>query len=226
VKLTDMHTFGTLAGNPAGAVIVATTLGGTGTFYELALLAREPVGWVNTDTVLLADRAKVRALSIDAGRIVVSMTVHGPNDPLCCPTVNTTRRFAVQDGRLAAIPGDSPEAGPKLVGTLWQWRRTQYGNDTQAAPARPGDYTLRFLEDGTLEVKADCNALGGAYSLAGKQLTMQITHTTMAACAPGSLENQFVRDLAGVAHYFFREADLYLDIKFDTGTMLFTPADE
>jgi len=224
VTLTDKRVFGSLAGKPAGAVIVATTPGGSGTFYELALLARGPEGWVNSDTVLLADRAQVHALSIDAGHIEVRMTVHGPDDPLCCPTVNTTRRFAVQDGHLVADADAPPGSGTQLVDTLWHWRHTQYGNDTRAVPDRPAGYTIRFRGDGTFEAKADCNAKGGAYTLADRQISLRIGHSTMAACAPGSLENQFVRDLAGVAHYFFRGADLYLDIQFDTGTMMFSPA--
>jgi heat shock protein HslJ len=222
VKLTDNLAFGSLAEKPAGAVVVATSPGGTGTFYELVLLAREPDGWIGTDTILLGDRARVGALTIDAdGRIAVDMTVHGPEDPLCCPTRDLTRHFTVRDGRLLEITD-----GPRLTGTVWQWVRTQYSNDTHAAPSRPRDYTIHFREDGTLEIRADCNSKGGAYSLAGKQLSIQVTHSTMAACGPDSLEDRFVRDLAGVANYFFREADLYLDIKFDTGTMMFSPGEE
>lgn len=39
-RLTDKRAFGVLSGRSVGAVIVATSMGGTGTFYELALLAK------------------------------------------------------------------------------------------------------------------------------------------------------------------------------------------
>ena len=50
---------------------------------------------------------------------------------------------------------------------------------------------------------------------------MEITHSTLAACEPGSLERVFLRDLGAVAGYFMKEDRLYLDLKYDTGTMEF-----
>ena len=35
----------------------------------------------------------------------------------------------------------------------------------------------------------------------------------------GSLEEQFVRDLTAGALFFLKEGDLYIDLKYDTGTM-------
>lgn len=40
IRLTDKRVFGVLDGKPTGALIVATSTGGTGTFYELALLLK------------------------------------------------------------------------------------------------------------------------------------------------------------------------------------------
>ena len=89
-------------------------------------------------------------------------------------------------------------------------------------PADPKNYTVQFLEDGTLNVKADCNTKGGTYSLEEKRLSIEITHSTKAACTEGSLENEFVRGLSATAFYFFKEGDLYIDLKYDTGTMMFS----
>lgn len=102
VRLTDWQTFGTLAGKEAGAVVLVTQTGGTGTFYDLALLVPERNGWVNSDLVLLGDRVDIQKLVIRDNQVVVDMTTQGPQDPMCCPTLQVERRFAVQGGKLVA----------------------------------------------------------------------------------------------------------------------------
>jgi heat shock protein HslJ len=222
VKLSDKKAFGTVNGEEAGAVVLVTSLGGSGTFYDLALLSRGAKGWENTDTVLLGDRVKVHSLKIENDHIAVAMTTHGPNDPLCCPTQQETKRFAVQHDRLVPVAEEKRGGEPKITGTVWQWVQTLYNNDTRTVPAKPENYTIRFLESKTIAVKADCNQKGGAYSTEGKKLSITITHSTMAACEPGSLEDTFVRDLEAGAVFFFKDNDLYIDLKYDSGTMRFS----
>jgi heat shock protein HslJ len=117
--------------------------------------------------------------------------------------------------------GESVLAPPSaaLVGPIWQWAETHYNDDSKAAPARPEAYAVTFAVDGMVNVRADCNQKGGTYTLEEKTLTIAITRSTMAMCPEGSLEDRFVRDLAGVAGWFLKDGDLYLDIKYDTGTM-------
>jgi heat shock protein HslJ len=222
IKLGTKRAFGTLNGRESGAVIVTTSLGGTGTFYELALLTRQASDWVNTDTVLLGDRINMHSLAIDGGQIVVAMTVHGPKDPMCCPTLEVQKRWSVRDGHLVAVADSVVPGQHALTGTTWQWAQTRYNNDTRTVPAKPEKYTIRFREAGQIDVRADCNRKGGTYSLQGKQLSIKIITSTMAACEPGSLENEFVRNLTAGTNYFFRGGNLYVDLKFDTGTMRFS----
>jgi len=99
VFLTEWRAFGRIAGRETGAVVLVTSLGGSGSFYELALLVRQDGKWVNTDTVLLGDRVKVHSVAIDASGVLVAMTAHGPKDPQCCPSQEVQKRFAVKDGR-------------------------------------------------------------------------------------------------------------------------------
>ena len=56
-----------------------------------------------------------------------------------------------------------------------------------------------------------------------QQITAEITHSTMAACPPDSLEQVFIKDLNAAAIYFMREDTLYIDLKYDSGTMEFLP---
>ena len=55
----------------------------------------------------------------------------------------------------------------------------------------------------------------------GRSISIEITHTTRAACPAGSLEQVFIRDLNAAVIYFMRDDALYIDLKFDTGTMRF-----
>lgn len=109
-----------------------------------------------------------------------------------------------------------------VTGTVWQWMQTLYNDDRKVVPADPKNYTVQFQEDGTLNVKADCNMKGGTYSAEEKRLFIEITHSTMAACPEGSLEDEFVRGLTAAAIYFIKDGDLFIDLKYDTGTMRFS----
>jgi heat shock protein HslJ len=222
LRLTDQRAFTTLAGRQTGAVVLVTSMGGSGSFYELALLSRQADAWVNIDTVLLGDRVKVRSVAIENNVVVVAMTTHGPKDPQCCPTQAAQKRFAIQDNRLVPVSEGAPAVPAPITGTVWQWVQTQYSDDKRVVPAKPTNYTVRFLEGGRINVKADCNQKGGTYSIDGKRLSITITHSTMAACEPGSLEDEFVRNLTAGAIHFFRDGDLYIDLKYDTGTMKFS----
>ena len=220
VRLSDRQVFGALDGKEMGAVILVTQAGGTGTFYDLALLTRTADGWGNRDVVQLGDRVDIHELAIRDNRVVVTMTTQGPQDPMCCPTLRVERRFAVQGNKLVAA-GENPVVLPAtgLVGPVWQWVQTLYNNDTQAMPSRPESYTVQFGADGTVDVRADCNRKGGRYSGQDRQIAIEITRSTMAACPDDSLEGPFVRDLTAGVNWFLKDGDLYIDLKYDTGTM-------
>lgn len=113
------------------------------------------------------------------------------------------------------------EDNSEVAGTIWQWEQTRYNDERMIVPADPKNYTVQFREDGTVNVKADCNLKGGTYSASAKEkrLSIEITHSTMAACPEGSLEDEFVRALSTAAFYFIKDGDLYIDLKYDTGTI-------
>jgi len=118
--------------------------------------------------------------------------------------------------------GACDEDKSSLTDAIWRWQKSVYNNDTESLPTDPDRYTLAMQLDGRVNIRADCNRGGGTYILDEKKLSITITHTTRAACSPGSLEQPYIRDLNGVAGWFLKEGDLYLDIKFGTGTMKFS----
>jgi hypothetical protein len=103
VRLSDKKVFGMVNGRETGAAVIFTSAGGTGTFYDLALLVNEAEGWVNTDTVLLGDRVKVHSVEIKDDHVVVAVTTHGPHDPRCCPTIEVKKRFAIEGNHLVSV---------------------------------------------------------------------------------------------------------------------------
>jgi heat shock protein HslJ len=225
VKLTDKRAFGEVNGREAAAIVIITDPGGSGTFADLALLIKGPEGWVNVDTVLLGDRVKVHAVSIKEDEILVSMKTHGLGDALCCPTQEQKMLFRVKTDHLVAHDVEKGKGSGKqeIIGPTWQWVRTRHDNGTTfTRPADATGYTLQMKQNGTIQMRGDCNLGGGSFTLRGSTLTITITHTTMAACPEGSLESQFIRDLDGASGYMLRNGLLYLDLQSDSGTMEFT----
>jgi len=113
-------------------------------------------------------------------------------------------------------------AGEYIIGVTWKWQQTRYNNDSNASPQDPSRYTIAFRPDGALNIRADCNRAGGKYTIQKSTLTVEVTHSTRAACPPDSLEQTFLRDLNSAAIYFLREGYLYIDLKYDSGTMKFS----
>lgn len=109
-----------------------------------------------------------------------------------------------------------------LTGTTWKWEQTVYNNDTKIVPSDPNKYTFKLQPDEKVDVRVDCNRGGGTYIKKGSNISIDITHTTMAMCPPDSLDGKFLRNLAAVEVYFMKDGYLYFDLKADTGTMKFS----
>jgi len=223
VRLTDRRAFGPMNGKDSAAIVLATDTGGSGLFYDLALIVKGSGGWVYADAILLGDRVKVHSVGIKDNKIIVSMTAHGPGDAMCCPTNEMIRLFTVQADHLVAERDARPGSpDPRIIGIVWQWVRTRYHNDiTMNRPADTAGYTLQLNSDGTVKVRGDCNAGGGSFTMTGSNVSVRITHTTMAACPKGSRESSFIRDVNGAAGFLLKNGMLFLDLENDTGTMEF-----
>ena len=132
----------------------------------------------------------------------------------------------VDEALTAVLYGPRPAGARRaevsaVIGVDWQWLASRYNNDTEARPADSGRYRLRLEPDGTLRAQVDCNQAGGRYRIEGSVIEIEMTHATLAACEPGSLDQTFRRDLGAAAIFFMRQGRLFLDLKFDTGTMEF-----
>jgi hypothetical protein len=92
------------------AAVLATDAGGSGTFLDLAaVLEREGVPEVRA-ILFLGDRIPVDRVRIVDNEIRLDLTMHGPADPMCCPSVRATRRFVLEGDALVEIVGDAEAA--------------------------------------------------------------------------------------------------------------------
>lgn len=127
-------------------------------------------------------------------------------------------------GTLGARSTAAQEA--TLTGTVWELQQIQYNDDTLVEPTDPSRYTIEFFEDGNVSVLADCNVVRGMYDTAEDADFITLGASTLAACPPDSIDSEFKRNLEDAALYFFQDGNLYMDLPYDAGTMMFTPAAE
>ncbi|MBC8492664.1 MAG: hypothetical protein H8D43_02670 [Chloroflexi bacterium] len=108
VVYPDMHAFGDLNGDGVddAAVVLATSGGGSGTFISLEAVINDKGTPKHVASAKLGDRAQVKSVVIESGEITVDMVTHGPEDPMCCPTVEATQKYKLQGDTLVQISGE------------------------------------------------------------------------------------------------------------------------
>jgi len=105
VMITEHIAHGQLNGQDAAAVVLVTDPGGSGTFYDLAVVVEQDGAPVNVATTLLGDRVQIKAVSIVGNEIIVEMVTHGPDDPMCCPTQDVVQTYALEGQELVKTSG-------------------------------------------------------------------------------------------------------------------------
>lgn len=105
VMLTSYAAYGELNGEPAAAVILVTDPGGSGTFYELAVVVERDGQPVHLTSTQLGDRVQINSLEIVDDAILVDMVAHGPDDPMCCPTQRVRRSYVLEGEQLRDTSG-------------------------------------------------------------------------------------------------------------------------
>ena len=120
---------------------------------------------------------------------------------------------------LAACGGQTDS----IVGPTWQWEAFQDTAEiNNLTVPDPENYTLTLNEDGTASIQADCNQVIWSYELNDSQLTFDTTGpTTLAMCAEGSLDTQYLERLGATATYVIEDGKLYLNLWADAGNLVF-----
>jgi hypothetical protein len=96
-----MVVFGDVDGSPGNEAIalLSSNSGGSGEFVYVAVLGVRDGKLVNLGTAQVGDRAKVRNVWLEQGRIVMDLVEAGPKDPACCPTQMARKTYAMEAAR-------------------------------------------------------------------------------------------------------------------------------
>jgi hypothetical protein len=116
VAMTDFVAVGDLNGDGTDevAALVSENYGGTGVFVFLALYAELDGTLTFQTSRMVDDRPQLNELSIQNDEIFLDAVIHGPDEPMCCPTLRTTRHYRWSDNQLDLIdyttftPGGKP----------------------------------------------------------------------------------------------------------------------
>lgn len=103
----------------------------------------------------------------------------------------------------------------------WEWIKTQLNDGTTIEPNKSGVFSITFNKDGTVNIKTDCNAMLGEYTVKEKTLTFGPLASTKMYCE-GSQEQMFAQTLSNINGFLFTSrGELILEIKMGSGTMVF-----
>ena len=154
---------------------------------------------------------------------VLESTAVPPTEGRAAQSAPLTTAPAVEE---TASPVDTANADLEaLTATAWMW--VGFTDPIQQFSVdNPENYTLSFQDDGTLNIKADCNNATGGYTVDGSSIKIEVGPMTKAACPPESLSDQFIEHLGYAAIYFFEDGNLYIDLFADGGTLEFAPVAE
>lgn len=199
------------------ALLLVNESGGSGTFYYLAAALAETEGYDGTNALLLGDRIAPRGIVIAKGVITVNYAERVAGASFSeVPTANVTKYFKVKDKNLYRTYVIS-----QITHRKWQWLQTKMSDDALITPRQVEAFTLVLREDGVVMGTSDCNRFSGSYTSKENNLVFGNVAATRMYCE-NSQEADFLKQLNAVESYFIDdEGRLVLQLKFDSGSMIF-----
>jgi heat shock protein HslJ len=221
-----MVVFGDGDGSPGNeaVVLLSSNSGGSGEFVYVAVLGVRDGKLVNLGTAPVGDRAKVRNVWLEQGRIVMDLVEAGPKDAACCPTQMARKTYAMDGGALKQSKSEA--LGTVTIGTLAtnEWQLAQIDGQPLAAGVKP---PVIHFEVSSVRGFAGCNR----FTAPVKEVTPGVIDigpaaATKMACPPEQmeLEQKFLAQLDKVNGYSFMAGQLALSWqdKSAGGVLLFS----
>jgi immunoglobulin-like protein involved in spore germination len=119
VSLTDFVAVGDLNadGKNEVAALVSENYGGSGVFVFLAVYTNENGTLSFQNSTMVDDRPQLQTLSIENGEILLDAVIHGPDDPMCCPELRTTRHYRFVENQLdmTDFATFTPDGKPRTI---------------------------------------------------------------------------------------------------------------
>jgi heat shock protein HslJ len=230
VQLFGEHVHGDFNGDKVVdvAVLLTKNSGGSGTFFYAVLAIAKNGVYYPTNALLLGDRIAPQTITVKNGRAIYNYAERKASDPMTTPpSVGKSLyvQYDTQSGQIGEfVAGFEGEANPNVMNLpmkKWTWVKTVMNDGKITTPQKTNAFTLTFTKDGNVSATTDCNGMGGTYTTQGKKLTFGPMMSTMMYC-DGSQEGEFASSLSEIGSYFFTgKGELILEIKMDSGTMVF-----
>jgi hypothetical protein len=95
VSMGDLIAVGDLNYDEAAdaAVILGVNCGGTGVFTYIVAVLNDAGRPMPAGAVFVDDRPLINSLVITGGEILAGILIHGPQDPMCCPALETQQGY-------------------------------------------------------------------------------------------------------------------------------------
>lgn len=215
-------------GDTDAAIMLTANAGGSGTFFYAVLVINNNGTYTPTDTMLLGDRIAPQNINIMNGRAVYNYAERKAGEPMTTrPSVGRSLvvNYDKNTGDIGELvqnfEGEADPSRMTLDMKKWEWVKTQTNDGKVVTPKKAGVFTLTFGKDSRVSIGTDCNSMGGSYKVEGNRLTFSQLFSTKMFC-DGSQEQEFSLPLNDIASYMFTsKGELILEIKMDSGTMMF-----
>ena len=105
ISISEGPIFGDLDGDGVddAAFITLTSPGGTSIVFDLIAVLNDGGSPAPTAPVFLGDRITIGELRIVDGTVGVDAIIHGPDDPICCPTVSVSLVYVLDGASLVPV---------------------------------------------------------------------------------------------------------------------------
>ncbi len=110
--------------------------------------------------------------------------------------------------------------GP-LASSAWMLTTIEYDNQDDVTLDSDA-FIATFSNAGQFSSQTDCNTIGGAYMVDGNDLDFGALLSTKMACPGETFESEYIALLSKIENYSI-DNDGQLNLKFETGTMIFIP---
>jgi hypothetical protein len=119
ILMTDFIAIGDLNGDNTeeAAALISENYGGTGVFVFLTVYSQVDGTWTFQTSTMVDDRPQLNALAIENNQIFLDAVIHAIDEPMCCPTLRTTRRYRFVDNLLDMIDYTTftPDGRPRTI---------------------------------------------------------------------------------------------------------------
>jgi heat shock protein HslJ len=210
------------------AILLVNNPGGSGTFYYAVLAVSKNGTHSVTNALLLGDRIAPQTIAVSNGRAVYNYAERKAGEPMTTPPSLGKSLYVHYDAATGEIgewvkdfEGESSPSVMKLDMKKWEWVKTQMNDGTVVTPKKPGVFSLAFEKNGSVTITTDCNSSHGSYSVNKNFVTFGEFASTKMYCE-GAQEGVFMKSIRDISSYTFTsKGELILEIKMDSGSMIF-----